>query len=202
MFSASASFEEALDYAQGLRHAAEAQGRGADAIRIFPGLGTFIGGTEAEAKRRHRELIDLIPPEHSLRRLAGRLGVAPERLALDRPLPEDLPLPANGNHTFFRTILARSRQHGYTLRELLRELAGGGGHREIVGTPEQIADDIERWFRAGAADGFNLMPDVLPGGLQDFVDEVVPILQRRGLFRTEYEGGTLREHLGLARPAA
>ncbi|WP_186188281.1 LLM class flavin-dependent oxidoreductase [Burkholderia gladioli] len=202
VFSASASFEEALDYAQGLRHAAEAQGRGADAIRIFPGLGTFIGGTEAEAKRRHRELIDLIPPEHSLRRLAGRLGVAPERLALDQPLPEDLPLPANGNHTFFRTILARSRQHGYTLRELLRELAGGGGHREIVGTPEQIADDIERWFRAGAADGFNLMPDVLPGGLQDFVDEVVPILQRRGLFRTEYEGGTLREHLGLARPAA
>ncbi len=71
-----------------------------------------------------------------------------------------------------------------------------------MGTPEQIADDIERWFRAGAADGFNLMPDVLPGGLQDFVDEVVPILQRRGLFRTEYEGGTLREHLGLARPAA
>ncbi|NIF90398.1 LLM class flavin-dependent oxidoreductase [Burkholderia sp. Cy-637] len=202
VFSASASFEEALDYAQGLRHAAEAQGRGANAIRIFPGLGTFIGGTEAEAKRRHRELIDLIPPEHSLRRLAGRLGVAPERLALDQPLPEDLPLPANGNHTFFRTILARSRQHGYTLRELLRELAGGGGHREIVGTPEQIADDIERWFRAGAADGFNLMPDVLPGGLQDFVDEVVPILQRRGLFRTEYEGGTLREHLGLARPAA
>lgn len=70
----------------------------------------------------------------------------------------------------------------------------------IVGTPEQIADDIAHWFEAGAADGFNLMPDVLPGGLQDFVDGVVPILQRRGLFRTEYEGTTLRDHLGLPRP--
>jgi hypothetical protein len=70
----------------------------------------------------------------------------------------------------------------------------------IVGTPEQIADDIERWFNAGAADGFNLMPDTLPGGLQDFVDGVVPILRRRGIFRADYEGATLREHLGLARP--
>jgi hypothetical protein len=70
----------------------------------------------------------------------------------------------------------------------------------IVGTPEQIADDIERWFRAGAADGFNLMPDMLPDGLQAFVEGVVPILQRRGIFRTEYEGTTLRDHFGLARP--
>lgn len=80
-------------------------------------------------------------------------------------------------------------------------MAGGGGHRVIAGTPEQIADDIAHWFGAGAADGFNLMPDVLPGGLRDFVDGVVPILQRRGLFRTEYEGTTLRDHFGLPRPA-
>jgi len=202
VFSASASFEEALDYARGLKRAAQALGRNPDGIKVFPGLGTFIGGTEAEARRRHRELIDLVPAEHSLRRLAGRLGVEPELLRLDKPLPQDLPLPKNGNHTFFRTILARSQQHGYTLRELLREMAGGAGHREIVGTPEQIADDLERWFEAGAADGFNLMPDLLPGGLQDFVDGVVPILQKRGLFRTEYEGATLREHLGLERPAS
>ena len=87
------------------------------------------------------------------------------------------------------------------MRALIRELGGGGGHRVIVGTPEQIADDIEHWFRHGAADGFNLMPDVLPGGVEDFVDGVVPILQRRGLFRTEYTGRTLRDHMGLARPA-
>lgn len=123
--------------------------------------------------------------------------------APDAPLPDDLALPdgGNGNHTFFHATLARARRRGYTARELIRAMAGGGGHRVIAGTPEQIADDIARWFGAGAADGFNLMPDVLPGGLRDFVDGVVPILQRRGLFRTEYEGTTLRDHFGLPRPA-
>lgn len=204
VFSASQSFEEALDYAQRLKRSAQALGRSPDSVKVFPGLGTFIGGTEAEAKRRHRELIDLVAPEHTLHRLAGRLGVPPEALKLDEPLPQDLPPPDNGNGglTFFRAILARSKANNFTLRELLQNLAGGGGHREIVGTPEQIADDIERWFKAGAADGFNLMPDLLPGGLQDFIDGVVPILQKRGLFRTEYEGTTLRENLGLPIPSA
>lgn len=202
VFSLSQSLDEAIDYAEGLRQAAQALGRSRDSIKIFPGLGTFIGGTEEEARRRHRELIELVPIEHSLRRLAGRLGVPPERLELDKPLPQDLPLPNNGNggHTFFKGILARSRLHGFTLRQFLESFAAGGGHREIVGTPEQIADDIAHWFRAGAADGFNLMPGLLPSGLQEFVEHVVPILQKRGLFRTEYEGPTLRDHLGLAIP--
>ncbi|MGY2922259.1 alkanesulfonate monooxygenase SsuD/methylene tetrahydromethanopterin reductase-like flavin-dependent oxidoreductase (luciferase family) [Bradyrhizobium sp. USDA 3262] len=93
-----------------------------------------------------------------------------------------------------------ARRGNLTVRQLLRALGGGVGHRIIVGTPEQIANDIEAWFRAGAADGFNLMPDVLPTGLEIFVDSVVPILQRRGLFRTNYAGTTLREHFGLPRP--
>ena len=202
VFSASQSFDEARQYAESLKRAAIAHGRAPGSLKVFPGLGVFVGGTEAEARRRHRELIELVPIEHSLHRLAGRLGVSPGLLHLDRPLPQDLPLPNNGNggHTFFRAILARSQQHGYTLRQLLENMAGGGGHREIVGTPEQIADDIEHWFRGGAADGFNLMPGLLPSGLQDFVDGVVPILQKRGLFRTAYEGTTLRSHLGLQVP--
>ncbi|RMX06453.1 LLM class flavin-dependent oxidoreductase [Corticibacter populi] len=202
VFSLSQSLPEAVAYAQGLKQGAQALGRQQGSLLVFPGLGTFIGGTEAEARHRHQELIALVPIEHSLRRLAGRLGVAPERLDLDKPLPQDLPLPnhGNGGHTFFKGILARSRQHGLTLRQFLGEFAAGGGHREIVGTPEQVADDIEHWFKAGAADGFNLMPGLLPSGLQDFVEQVVPILQKRGLFRTDYEGSTLREHLGLARP--
>ncbi|KWI47401.1 monooxygenase [Burkholderia pseudomultivorans] len=203
VFSASQSFDEALAYARQLKSRAAALGRGDDALRVLPGLTTIIGATEADAIRRRDELVDLIPWRYSVNRLAGTLGIAAERLALDRPLPADLALPGggNGNHTFFHATLAHARTHGYTVRQLIRALAGGGGHRVLVGTPEQIADDIERWFIAGAADGFNLMPDVLPGGLQDFVDGVVPILRRRGLFRTAYAGRTLREHFGLPRAA-
>ncbi|SIQ50441.1 LLM class flavin-dependent oxidoreductase [Pseudacidovorax sp. RU35E] len=203
VFSASQSFEESLDYARGLKYRAEALGRGPDAVKVLAGLTTIIGSTEAEARRRRDQLVDLIPWNYSLTRLAGTLGVPVDRLKLDERLPEDLALPGggNGNHTFFHATLAHARRGQFTVRQLIRELAGGGGHRVIVGTPEQIADDIEHWFKAGAADGFNLMPDQLPGGLQDFVDGVVPILQRRGIFRTAYEGRTLREHLGLARPA-
>ncbi|MGT2508408.1 LLM class flavin-dependent oxidoreductase [Cupriavidus basilensis] len=202
VFSASQSFEESLAYGRELKSRAQALGRGPDAVQVLAGLTTIIGATEAQARRRRDELVDLIPWDYSLTRLAGTLGITPDRLKLDERLPGNLALPANGNgnHTFFNATLALARRHGYTVRELIRELAGGGGHRVIVGTPEQIADDIEHWFRHGAADGFNLMPDALPDGLQDFVDGVVPILQRRGIFRTEYEGGTLREHLGLARP--
>ncbi|MGT2428274.1 LLM class flavin-dependent oxidoreductase [Cupriavidus basilensis] len=202
VFSASQSFEESLAYGRELKSRAQALGRGPDAVQVLAGLTTIIGATEAQARRRCDELVDLIPWDYSLTRLAGTLGITPDRLRLDERLPGNLALPANGNgnHTFFNATLALARRHGYTVRELIRELAGGGGHRVIVGTPEQIADDIEHWFRHGAADGFNLMPDALPDGLQDFVDGVVPILQRRGIFRTEYEGGTLREHLGLARP--
>ena len=202
VFSASQSFEESLAYARDLKSRAQALGRGPEALRVLPGLTTIIGDTEAAARRRRDELVDLIPWDYSLARLAGILGVTPDRLHLDRRLPENLALPGggNGNHTFFNATLATARRLDLTVRDLIRELAGGGGHRVIVGTPEQIADDIEHWFRAGAADGFNLMPDVLPDGLQAFIDGVVPLLQKRGIFRTDYEGSTLREHFGLARP--
>ena len=97
------------------------------------------------------------------------------------------------------TGLARKGEK-LTVRELIGRLGGGRGHRTFTGTPEQVADAIQHWFEAGAADGFNVMPPVLPSGLTTFVDEVIPILQRRGLFRTEYAGTTLREHYGLDWP--
>lgn len=203
VFSASQSFEEALAYSRDVKQRAAAFGRGEEAIRVLPGLTTIIGATETQARKRRDDLVDLIPWDYSLKRIAGVLGIDVDRLHLDRPLPEDLavPLNGNGNHTFFNATVALARRNGYTVRQLIREMGGGTGHRVVVGTPEQIADDIEQWFVAGAADGFNLMPDALPDGLSDFVDGVVPILQQRGLFRTEYEGQTLRAHLGLARPA-
>lgn len=196
VFSASQSLEEAIGYARDLKARAAAFGR--PAPLVLAGLATIIGGSEAEARERQAELWDLIPLDYSLARLAGVLNLPVERLVLDQPLPADIPLPPNGGHTFFRATLASAE--GKTVRQLIRALNGSTGHRTIVGTPEQIADHIEHWFKAGAADGFNLMPDVLPTGLEDFTEAVVPILQKRGLFRTEYEGTTLRDHLGLARP--
>lgn len=202
VFSASQSFDESRAYREDLNLRAARHGRGPDAVKVLAGLTTIIGGTEAEALRRRDELVDLIPWRYSLNRLAGTLGVPADSLSLDQRLPDDLPLPnnGNGNHTFFNATLAQARTHGYTVRELVRALAGGGGHRVIVGTPEQVADDIAHWFEQGAADGFNLMPDALPGGLEAFTEGVVPILQKRGIFRRAYEGKTLRSHLGLGVP--
>lgn len=199
VFTLSQSIEDGVAYARDLRSRAVAYGRASDSIVILPGLATVIGGTEVEAKQRQDELWDLVPIQYSLSRLAGTLQVSPDLLQLDKPLP-DLPVPVNANQTMFHGTVNLARKGNLTVRELLKALGGGVGHRIIVGTPEQIADDIAAWFAAGAADGFNLMPDVLPSGLATFVDEVVPLLQKRGIFRQDYEGTTLRDHLGLARP--
>ncbi|MCJ2135317.1 LLM class flavin-dependent oxidoreductase [Methylobacterium sp. J-026] len=200
VFSLAQTIDDGVAYARDLRARAARYGRGPDALVILPGLATVIGSTEAEARRRQDELWDLVPLDYSLARLAGTLRIDPARLDLDKPLPDPLPLPPDANHTMFLGTVALARRDGLTVRQLLRALGGGVGHRIVAGTPEAIADDIEAWFRAGAADGFNLMPDVLPDGLETFVDAVVPLLQRRGLFRRDYAGATLRDHLGLARP--
>ncbi|HMN78431.1 MAG TPA: NtaA/DmoA family FMN-dependent monooxygenase, partial [Burkholderiaceae bacterium] len=144
VFSASQTLEESRDYRRDLNERAARHGRGAHAVKVLAGLTTIIGATEADAIRRRNELVDAIPYDYSLTRLAGILGIGPDRLDLDGPLPDDLPLPGggNGNHTFFQATLALARRQRLTTRELTRELAGGGGHRVIVGTPEQIADDI------------------------------------------------------------
>ena len=138
--------------------------------------------------------------EYGIARVAGLLQVDPARLHLDQPLPADLVFPEHGMQTFAAATLHVARKDGLTVRQLLRKLGGSTGHRLFVGTPEQMADDIERWFLSGAADGFNLMPDVLPDGLEIFADHVVPLLRRKGIFRSDYAGRTLRDHFGLARP--
>jgi alkanesulfonate monooxygenase SsuD/methylene tetrahydromethanopterin reductase-like flavin-dependent oxidoreductase (luciferase family) len=122
---------------------------------------------------------------------------------LDGPLPDVLPTEddVNGNKSRFTLVAELARRDRLTIRQIIARLGGGRGHRVFAGTPEQIADQLEGWFREGAADGFNVMPPILPTGLEDFVDHVVPILQRRGLFRTEYTGQTLRDHYGLERPS-
>ena len=123
-------------------------------------------------------------------------------LWLDRPLPEEVYArpPVQGAQSRYQLIVDLAGRDNLTVRQLIGRLGGGRGHRTFAGTPEQVADTMQEWFDAGAADGFNVMPPVLPSGLEAFADHVVPILRDRGLFRARYAGQTLREHYGLPRP--
>jgi FMN-dependent oxidoreductase (nitrilotriacetate monooxygenase family) len=199
IFSVAQTEAEGLEFALDVRTRARRMGR-TDPIVFLPGLATMIGSTEAEVKRREQDLWDLLPIEYGLARVAGLLQIDASRLELDKALPDGLTLPEHGMQTFAAATLRAARRGGLTVRQLLRSLGGSTGHRLLAGTPEQIADDIERWFLSGAADGFNLMPDVLTDGLEMFVDHVVPLLRRKGIFRHEYAGRTLRDHFGIARP--
>ena len=181
-----------------------AEGRSPEQGLILPGLSPMIAATEAEAQCMMRETNELSDPEVGRKRLSGRFGGHDfSHLPLDRPLvPEDFPEPSSVEAARSRTevILGLVRRENPTLRQLLGMLAGARGHLTFAGTPEQVADLIEDWFTDGAADGFNIMPPLLPSMLDVFSTEVIPLLQRRGLFRTAYEGKTLREHYGLPWP--
>ena len=204
VFTAQMEKATAVDFYRDLKRLAVAEGRSPESILILPGLSPVIGGTEAEASRLSRELNDLSDPEVGRKRLSGRFGGHDfSHLPLDKPLsPEDFPDPALVEAARSRTevIVGLVRREKPTLRQLLGYLAGARGHYVTAGTPEQIADLIGDWFAEGAADGFNLMPPVLPAMLEVFVQQVVPLLRRRGLFRGEYTADTLRGHYGLARP--
>ncbi|WP_190815184.1 LLM class flavin-dependent oxidoreductase [Saccharopolyspora pogona] len=204
IFSADQDLDHARAFRTEIRNGAAEFGRSPEEIVVLPGLSTVVGSTEAEAKARRELLDDILPDAYARNRLASQLGISLDGLRDDEPIPAELlihPDEAGGSQSFYRVVKEIIDRERPTLGRLLKKLSGGGGHRILVGTPEQIADDVETWFRAGAADGFNVMPDVLPSGFDDFADHVIPELQRRGLFRTEYDGMTLREHLGLGLPA-
>lgn len=203
VFTAQQTLADGQAFYADLKQRVRALGRDPDTVRILPGIVPVIGATEAEALALEQELDLLIKPEYAKRQLAATLRVTPADLDLDKELPADLPSEdeVEGAKSRYTLILTLARRERLTVRQLIGRLGGGRGHRTFAGTPEQVADAIEHWWEQGAADGFNIMPAVLPSGLVAFVDHVVPILQRRGLFRTEYTGTTLREHYGLARPA-
>ncbi|PYC66857.1 LLM class flavin-dependent oxidoreductase [Micromonospora arborensis] len=202
VFTAQQTLAEAQAFYRDLKRRAAQFGRDPDSVKILPGIVPAVGATEAEARKLEEELDRLIKPEYARAQLATTLRVAPEDLDLDRELPADLPSEdeIEGAKSRYTLIVTLARRERLTVRQLIGRLGGGRGHRTFAGTPEQVADAIEEWYRSGAADGFNIMPPVLPSGLETFVDHVVPILQRRGLFRTEYTGTTLRDHYGLPRP--
>ncbi|WP_213450546.1 LLM class flavin-dependent oxidoreductase [Rhizomonospora bruguierae] len=202
VFTAQQTLDEAQAFYRDLKARALGLGRDPDTIKILPGIVPVIGSTEAEARALDEELDRLIRPEYALRQLAQTLRVPEAELRLDAELPADLPAEdeIEGAKSRYTLIVTLARRERLTVRQLIGRLGGGRGHRTFAGTPEQVADAIEHWFAQGAADGFNIMPPVLPSGLAAFVDHVVPILQRRGLFRTEYRGTTLRDNYGLPRP--
>ena len=178
-------------------------GRDPETLKILPGLVASIAPTRARAEEMDAELARLIRPEYAIGQLATLLDVDPEVLVLDQKLPAMITPERRieGGKGRYKLIVELARRERLTVRQLIGRLGAGRGHRSIVGTPVEVADAIQYWFDNGAADGFNIMPPVLPSGLETFVDDVVPILEERGLFRTEYTGRTLREHYGLVRPA-
>ncbi|MGY9055145.1 MAG: LLM class flavin-dependent oxidoreductase [Alphaproteobacteria bacterium] len=206
VFTAHLERATAEEFYKDLKKRVVQAGRREDQAIILPGFSPVIAGTEAEAQRYADGLNDLTDVEVGRRRLSGRFGGHDfSHLPLDTPLSvDDFPDPARVEAARSRTevIVGMVRREKPTLRQLLATLAGARGHFIYAGTPEQVADFMETWLTEGVADGFNLMPPVMPKMLDAFVEEVVPILQKRGLFRTEYPGETLRDTYGLDRPAA
>lgn len=207
VFTAEMTLDAALENYAFVKDHAERSGRRAEAVTILPGFALVLGSTEAEAIERYDRWEELGPRDYALGRLSGILGVDVSGFDLDAPLPADITEVPDDAATFtaslsFRATTVRyARTRSLTVRQLLRSY-GGYGHPIIVGTPERVADTLEEWFRAGAADGFNLMPDAFPAGLTTVVDEVLPLLRARGLFREEYEAPTLRGRLSLtSRPS-
>jgi len=199
IFSAAITLEDGQAYYREIKERARGWGRDPDQIKIMPGLHTIIGSTEAEAHARANALDAYVGEDELLAQIATRLGLTAQDLELDAELPwhKLQTRPEKVSHGFFDALVNSARRERLTVRQLIRR---GRGHRLAIGTPEQIADTIEEWFLAGAADGFNLMPEAFPSGIEIFVDYVVPELRKRGIFRHEYTGKTLRDHLGLTRP--
>lgn len=202
VFTAQQTLDDAVAFASDLKRRAVGWGRDPGQVLVLPGIVPVIGATEAEAREKEEELDRLIRPEYAREQLARTLRVDPEDLPLDRELPADLPSEdeIEGAKSRYRLIVELARRERLTVRQLIGRLGGGRGHRTFSGTAEQVADAIQEWWDAGAADGFNVMPAVLPSGLEEFVDQVVPVLVDRGLFRSAYTGTTLRDHYGLPRP--
>ncbi|MBX4149095.1 LLM class flavin-dependent oxidoreductase [Paenibacillus lautus] len=201
VFTAQSGMEDAVVFYADLKGRLKHWGRTKDQMKILPGLIPFIGDTEEEAKDKERELNELSASEYGLYNLSALLQTDLSDCPLDGPLPfERLPAVGDvqGQQARFRLYTELARKEKLSIRQLLIRTAGGRGHFTVCGTPVQIADAMQRWLEADAADGFNLMPPLLPLGLEDFVSKVVPELQNRGIYRTEYAGKTLRDHLSLA----
>ncbi|WP_122710722.1 LLM class flavin-dependent oxidoreductase [Pseudomonas viridiflava] len=200
VFTAQTSLASAQAFYADIKGRLAAYGRSADSLKIMPGVLIVVAESEVLAREKFESFQDLVEPEVGVALLGRMLGNFDlSGYPLDGPLPE-LPLTDSGQRSRQKLLTELAEREHLNLAQLGRRIAGGRGHYSLIGTPEQVADALQTWFEQGAADGFNVLVPHLPGGLEDVARLLVPELQRRGLFRTEYEGTTLRENLGLQRP--
>ena len=198
IFSVQQQIEPARQFRDDIHARAGRFGRDPSSIKIMPGVMPFVAPTRAQAREKFEEMQSLIHPELGIRVISEMIGVDLRGYDLDGPLPEVQVIVGQSGRQ--QVVMDMARQENLSIRQVYQRVAGARAHRIIHGSPADIADDLEAWFTRGAADGFNIMPPLFPEGLKDFVDLVVPELQRRGLFRREYQGKTLRENLGLPFP--
>jgi N-acetyl-S-(2-succino)cysteine monooxygenase len=197
-FTVQQDLEAARAFYADIKRRAVAYGRSPHAIKVLPGVMTVIGATRAEAVEKYERLQELLSPELAIKDLSSNFGFDLSAYPLDGPVPD--PSPDVEQKGRVKVMVELARRENLTIRQLYKRVYGQRGHRVVIGTSSEVADALESWFRAGAADGFNILPLTFPRGLQDIVDLLIPELQRRSLFRKEYEGKTLRENLGLPFP--
>jgi N-acetyl-S-(2-succino)cysteine monooxygenase len=203
VFSGPPSLAAAASFRARLHAQVAAAGRDPGHVLVLPALMVTLGGTEAEARGRARQLEELMSPEFRWQNALYTAGLDPDAFDPDAPLPAELWAGPSAPSSRAGQLYAAARARpDASLREVTRQVTGGAGQTQFIGTPEQLAAHVIAGQDAGAADGFTIMGSTLPYDLTAFVDHVVPILQRQGRFRTEYTGRTLRDHLGLQRPAS
>jgi FMN-dependent oxidoreductase (nitrilotriacetate monooxygenase family) len=200
VFCAHQTLDAAKDFYRDIKTRMARSGRDPEHLKIMPGLGVMVGRTRQEAQDKFEELQDLIPTEVGVALVSKYIAWDLTGYDVDGPVPV---VPQDRGAPTRSGLLSDTAQaEGLTIRQLYKRIAGGRGHYQVVGSPADVVDMMEQWFTCGAADGFNILPPFFPNSLDEFIDLVVPELQRRGLYRTAYEGATLRDNLGLPRPAS
>ncbi len=198
VFAAGGPLKGAQEFYADVKGRAAKIGRNPDHIKILPGAFVVVGDSLEEAREKRLRLDSLVSYDSGIAAVSIALGTDARKFDPDKPLPDDIP-ETQASKSGRERVIELGRRENLTVRQIAGRLGGYGG-LGMLGTPAMIADQMEEWLMTNACDGFNVMFPYLPGGLDDFVDKVVPELQRRGLFRKEYEGRTLRENLGLPRP--
>ncbi len=198
IFASQNNLADAQRFYADVKARAAAAGRNPEHLKVLPGCFVVVGDSLADARAKRARLDALVHPDSGIASLSIALGCDASSFDLDKPLPTELP-PTNQSLSGRERVLTMAAREGLTVGQLAQRFGAHYGGLSMMGTPSDIADQMQQWLEQRGCDGFNIMFPFLPEGLDDFVDRVVPELQRRGIFRTEYEGATLRENLGLPR---